>query len=215
MPRFYDVSRELSAEMPVWPGSRGFRTFQTKSITAGDDANVSQIEMDVHAGTHVEGALHFVANGDPIEAIPLDRFVGPVEVVQIDGTDVTVGAVESIELPPGTTRLLFKTRNSTTASPGRGDFEPGYAGLTLEAARWLVDRGVSLVGIDYLSVQRFSDSAETHRVLLRAGVAILEGLDLHEVDPGRYTLICLPLRIAATEAAPARVILVDDGGAWG
>lgn len=212
MPRFFDVSMELAEDIPIWPGSRGFRMFRTMSIGDGDPANVSLIEMDVHAGTHIESSLHFLEDGEPLEALPLDRFVGPAQVVTIDGPDVTADALDGCDIPEDTTRLLLKTRNSAMADLTHGAFEPAYAGLTAEAARWIIDRAISLVGIDYLSVQRFSDGPETHRILMRAGVAILEGLDLRAVEAGRYTLVCLPLRLGVAEAAPARVILVDDDG---
>jgi arylformamidase len=214
MPKIFDVSMELRAAMATWPDSRGFRTSFTMSIAGGDAANVSQIDMDVHAGTHVETSLHFMADGEALVVMPLERLIGAAEMALVDGPEVTADALEALGLPSGAERLLLKTRNSAATRPMGGPFDRRYTGLTPGAARWIVGRGIRLVGIDYLSIGRFADTVETHRVLMRAGVAIVEGLDLRTVEPGRYTMVCLPLRIAATEAAPARVILMDDGGSW-
>ena len=118
------------------------------------------------------------------------------------GPDELTGA----GIPEGTERLLVRTRNSGLLQPGE-DFREDFVGLTLEGASWIAGRGLRLVGTDYLSIQRFGDDPETHRVLMRAGVAILEGLDLSVVEPGEYRLTCLPLRLYGSEAAPARAIL--------
>jgi arylformamidase len=182
------------------------------AIASGDSANVTQLEMDVHAGTHVESALHFIDDGEPLAAVALTQLVGPALVVEIAGSAVTPTTLEEAGITPGTSRLLLKTSNSALWHAGP-DFDPGYVALTTEAADWLVDHGLEVVGIDYLSVQRYEDSPETHRILMRAGVIIIEGLDLTDAAPGVYELVCLPLRLSRAEAAPARVILIDRNAA--
>lgn len=206
--RVHDISVPIGPGLPTWPGSVGFRLIQAMSIAAGEPANVTRLDMDVHTGTHVEAPLHFLADGSPLDAMALDRFVGPAVVAAVDGPEVTREALAALGLPPRTERLLLKTRNSGGwAASGR--FDPAYAALTQDAAAWLVDRGVKLVGVDYLSVQRYADDGETHRILMRADVLVVEGLELANVAPGEYTLICLPIRLVGTEAAPVRAVLLE------
>jgi arylformamidase len=210
--RLIDISVPLERELPAWPGSTGHRTRRAMSIEDGDPANVTQLEMDVHAGTHVETSLHFLSDGEPLSAVPLADLVGPAQVVEIAGAAVTPAALEDAGIGQETTRLLIKTTNSARWHAADPTFDPGYVALTAEAAQWLVARGVRLVGIDYISIQRFEDSPETHRILMRAGVVIVEGLDLTDATPGTYELICLPLRLSRAEAAPARVVLIEPAG---
>lgn len=205
-----DVSVRLRAGMPIWPTSTGLHVSQSMRIADGAEANVTQLDMDVHCGTHVEGPLHFLADGLPLDALPLDTFVGPALVVAVgdETAAITPETLASAGIPDGTIRLLLRTRNSTLWHEPDTGFRRDYVALTTDAARWLVERGVRLVGIDYLSIQRFGDDPETHRVLFRGGAAILEGLDLSEAPPGRYTLACLPLRLEGAEATPVRAVLM-------
>ena len=203
-----DISLQLRPGMPTWPDSAGIHLERTRSFAKGDDTNVTALQMDVHCGTHVEGPLHFIDGGEPLEAIPLEVLVGPAHVVALpDASRIGPRELDATDLPADTERLLLRTRNSELRLADESDFRPDYVALTLEGARWVAERGIRLVGIDYLSIQRIEDDNETHRVLMRAGVAILEGLDLSAVAPGPYRLTCLPLRIAGSEAAPARAIL--------
>ena len=209
MARLIDISVALEQPLPSWPGSSGHRTRSSMSIEAGDKANVTVLEMDVHAGTHVENSLHFLADGEPLSAVGLERLVGPALVVGVAGQAITPQLLEAAQVPPGTSRLLLKTTNSALWHAPDASFRTDYVALTPDAATWLVQHGVDVVGIDYLSIQRYGDDPETHRILMRAKVAIIEGLDLSGVDPGPYQLVCLPLRLASAEAAPARVILME------
>jgi arylformamidase len=209
MARLIDISVALEQPLPSWPGSSGHRTRRSMSIEAGSNANVTELEMDVHAGTHVENSLHFLADGDPLSAVALERLIGPAMVVEVTGQAITPPLLEAANIPTGTLRLLLKTSNSALWHAADPSFRTDYVALTRDAAGWLVERGIDVVGIDYLSIQRYEDGPETHRALMRAGVAIIEGLDLSEVDPGPYQLVCLPLRLASAEAAPARVILME------
>lgn len=203
-----DISVRLHAHMPTWPNSAGFRLERTLGFAIGDDVNVSRLDMDVHCGTHVEAPLHFLADGQPLEAFPLDLFLGEAHVAYLPDTSaISAADLERVGVPDGTERLLLRTANSELWRRGPQPFRTDYIALLPEAATWIAARGIRLVGIDYLSIQRYGDDPETHRILMRAGVAILEGLDLSDVDAGRYRLHALPLRLAGAEAAPVRAVL--------
>lgn len=204
-----DISPVLAPDLPIWPGSPGVLTTSRMSIPGGDDANVSQLEMDVHTGTHVDAPHHFVHGAAAVEDLGLDPFVGPAVVADAgEDSEITAIVLAALDLPERVERLLLRTVNSSKPGLYRTPFDAEYAALTLDGAEWLVARGgVRLIGIDYLSVQRHALTTDVHRVILRAGIAILEGLDLHSTQPGEYELVCLPLRLADVEAAPARAVL--------
>ena len=204
-----DISSILAPNMPIWPGSPGVVTTSRMSISEGDDANVSQLAMDVHTGTHVDAPRHFADGGAAVEDLGLAPFVGRAVVADVgEEPQISSAVLAALELPDRVERLLLRTANSANPDLYRTPFDAGYAALTLDGAEWLVAYGcVRLIGIDYLSVQRHSLSTDIHRVILGAGIAILEGLDLHAVSPGAYELVCLPIRLADVEAAPARAIL--------
>ena len=166
----------------------------------------------MHSGTHVDAPLHFIDQGASVEQLPLDILVGPTAVIEIPDADIiTQDILESQPLPEEITRLLIKTRNAILWTDYKHTFNPDFVALDRQAARWVVDRGIGLIGVDYLSVQRFSDKdPATHRVLLEAGVVIVEGLNLHDVKPGSYQLICLPIKLVGSDGAPARTILVEE-----
>lgn len=192
--------------MAVWPNSPGVAHSRFLKLEDGDPANASGLTMDVHCGTHIDAPLHTLRDGAAMSAVSLDACVGTAEVVDIpDGHEVTPEMLEAA-VPRGARRVLLRTQNSR-GSTAREVFDPDFAALTAEAARWLVDQEVLLIGVDYMSVQRFGDASTTHDVLLRAGVVLLEGLLLEHVQPGAYELLCLPLSVPDLEAAPARAIL--------
>jgi arylformamidase len=195
----HDVSVLLRTGMVVYPGDPTFSIDRAMSLAGGDIANVSQMELGVHTGTHVDAPLHFFDGAPAVEALDLDVLVGPAVVVEVAGQ----GDIGPDAVVEGAERLLFKTRNSE--ADAQDVFYEDFASISPEAATRLVDAGVRLVGIDYLSV----GSVETHETLLRAGVIAVEGLDLREIEPGAYTLVCLPLKIAGSDGAPARTILID------
>jgi arylformamidase len=161
--------------------------------------------MDVHSGTHVESALHFLDGGDPLDVVGLGAFVGPAYVRHVPGTAL-VGPSELEPLPVGVERVLLRTDNSDRGWQ-HAPFRQDYVALSAEGAQWIADRNIRLVGIDSLSIQRWGDGPETHRILMRAGVMILEGLDLSSIEQGAYRLTCLPLSLAGAEASPVRAIL--------
>jgi len=187
-----DVSVPIRPGMVTYPGDPEVRLERVSSIAEGAVANISRLDFGVHSGTHVDAPLHFVDGAPGAEALPLDVLVGPCVVV--DGLDA--------EVAPGTERVLFKTPNSRLWE--RDEFSEDSVELDGEAAQALVDKGVRLVGIDYLSI----GDEETHRVLLEAGVVAVEGLDLRGVEPGDYRLVCAPLKLVGSDGAPARVFLI-------
>jgi len=203
-----DISVPLRPEMPIWPGNMGFRLTRVLRLETGDSVNISQIECDVHTGTHIDAPRHFLQDGYTVEQLPLDVLIGPVTVAYLPrAVAIAADDLANLALPPDTIRLLLRTRNSELWARGVTEFKKDYVALTADAARWVANRGVRLIGVDYLSVQRYNDSPLTHQILLGAGVIILEGLNLTNVKPGAYELICLPLKLVGTEGAPARAVL--------
>jgi len=209
--RIYDVSLPISGKLPTWPGDPKIMIDRFSKIEAGADANVTQISMCVHVGTHVDAPFHFLG-GDTltVEQLPLNLLTGRAYVLQlpdeVDSIDSDI--LKKAQIPPRVRRLLFKTRNSTMWLRAEAEFQRDFVAISADGAQFLVERGTKLVGVDYLSVAPFSAPVPTHRILLQAGIAVVEGLDLSKVSPGRYSMYCLPLKIAGADGAPARVILI-------
>jgi arylformamidase len=207
--RTYDITLTITPQSVVWPGDKPVNIKQTSSIAAGDDANVSEITMSCHTGTHVDAPHHFLNNGITVEDLSMDLLVGRAYVLHLpDISMITAAALMQADIPPRTRRLLFKTRNSQYWADGNQEFQTDYVALSVDAAELLVDRNVKLVGIDYLSIAPYKMGTPVHSILLDAGMVIIEGLDLSEVSQGRYTLHCLPLKLGGVDGAPARAILV-------
>jgi arylformamidase len=206
-----DISVPLNAELPVWPGDPQIVLERYRCISEGNDSNDSRIACSVHAGTHVDAPSHFIENGATVDQLPLDIFIGSAMVVELLNVDViTVETLETLALPVEMKRLLFKTKNSALWADPTHQFNSDFVALSADAAQWLVHKGVRLVGIDYLSVQLYKDSEPlTHKILLEAGVIIVEGLNLHKARQASYQLVCLPLKLAGSEGAPARAILIE------
>lgn len=207
----YDVSVPLSSATPTYPGDPGIRIEEWRSLGKGDDANVSFIHFGVHSGTHVDAPAHFIEGGSTVDSLPLESLIGEVDVVEAPNELTVIDAhFVSTHCHRGSQRVLFKTRNSSFWSTPQDGFREDYTYLDPAAAKLLVESGIKLVGIDYLSVEQFqSEKFETHHTLLSNGVVILEGLDLRAVPAGRYELICLPLKFegGSGDGAPARVVL--------
>ncbi len=207
-----DITVPITPGMPVWPGDPPVQLERFSAIANGDAANISRLACCVHTGTHVDAPLHFIEHGQAVEQLALDVLIGPALVVELDDTveAITPTHLEALALPPETTRVLFKTRNSALWHNPEHAFVPDFVALTSEAAIWLVECGMQLVGVDYASVQRFADeSPRTHQVLLEAGVVIVEHVNLLHVSPGLYHLICLPLKLVGSDGAPARAVLMQ------
>jgi arylformamidase len=210
--RLIDISTPVDARLPAWPGSPGFSFASVMRIADGADANATRMDIDVHTGTHVDAPLHFVDGGRTLEETGLDPFVGPAYVADV-GDSERIGPTEldALRVPAGTTRLLLRTRNTRRRLLRQPAFAPEAPALTADGSRWIVDRALVLVGIDYLSIQSVHDGPETHQILLRGGVVILEGLALEHAPPGSWDLVCLPIRLVGPEAAPARAVLFPKG----
>ena len=203
--KIYDVTWPITSAMPVWPDQPPVRIARVRSMDKGERNNLSELACTVHIGTHVDAPLHFIADGIDIPALSLDVLIGPTRLIELPDVDeITVASLTRFDLSR-VTRLLFKTRNSRLSHDG---FQKSFVAVAPDAAAWLVEHGVRLVGIDYLSVERFGSDGSVHRKLLGAGVILVEGLDLADVPPGDYTLYCLPLKLVGSEGAPARVVLV-------
>jgi arylformamidase len=206
-----DVSVPLRSGMVHWPGDPAVSIELVAAMARGDDADVTAIDMGAHTGTHVDAPSHFVAGGASLDDLDPDVVFGPARVIAIaDPAAVTAAELERHDIQRGE-RLLFRTSNSERCW-STDEFVEDFVYVSEDAAALLATREVRLVGIDYLSVGGFHvDGAAIHRRLLGAGVWIIEGLDLRGVTPGRYELICLPLRLAGAEGGPARVMLRPMG----
>jgi len=206
----YDVSVPLRPGMVTYAGEPGPELTYHSRLSRGDSANVSALSLGSHTGTHVDAPHHFIDGRATVESFNPEDLIGPVHVVAHTGVDhIAASDIESFGLPAGARRILFKTSNGRFWDDD--EFHDDFIGLTEDAGRWLVERGVHLVGIDYLSIERFrSPGHPVHLELLEAGVVIVEGLDLRAVPPGRYSMCCAPLKVAGAEGAPARVFLWDE-----
>ena len=205
-PTWIDVSVPVRSGMVHWPDNPPIELVRTMDMARGDPATVSRLSLGVHSGTHVDAPVHFVAGGGGVDAIPLDRLLGEARVVEVsDGPSIGATQLRVVDPRPGE-RLLFKTRNSARCWTA-DRFLPDFVHLSVEAAALLAERQVRTVGIDYLSIAGMEEGVPTHVALLEKGICIIEGLDLSSVQPGSYELICLPLRLAGADGAPARVLL--------
>ena len=203
-----DISVPLLPEMPVWPGDGDFRIVPVKRMAKGDKNNLSRLDCGLHTGTHVDAPWHFLEEGNTVEQLPLDAMIGEAFVAHLPQVEIIAAdTLVRLALPNGTTRLLLRTRNSESWERGIKEFRKGFVALTSDAAEWLVNRGIRLIGVDYLSVSPYGDGPQIHQILLRAGIVIIEGLNLTGVEPGNYELICLPLRLNDADGAPARAVL--------
>lgn len=209
--RIIDVSVPISSATTTYPGDPSVEIMQWSAIADGAVANVTLLNFGAHTATHVDAPSHFIEGAGRVDNLPLDALIGPALVLSIPDE---VDAIEASHLSEydltNVKRVLFKTRNSRFWSDMSSGFRKDFTYLAPDAARLLVAPGIRLVGIDYLSVEKFqSERHLTHEILLSSGVVILEGLDLREAEAGSYELICLPLKIAGGtgDGAPARAIL--------
>lgn len=207
----HDISLTISPNLPTWPGDPEILLDRFSRMEDGAECNVTAIHSCLHVGTHIDAPFHFVGGeSDTVEKLPLNLLIGRAYVLHLpDGVEcITPDVLETAAIPPRTRRLLLRTRNSQNWATNNPNFQEDYVALTAAGARYIVERGIRLVGVDYLSVAPFADPAPVHRILLESGVLVIEGLDLSRVAAGRYTLYCLPLKIAGADGAPARAVLV-------
>jgi len=205
MPRIHDVTVPLTPGMLVYPGDPAFELEPVQRL--GEAAfNLSRMVLTTHSGTHVDAPAHFLAGGATIDQLPLDILLGKARVVELTARErVERGHLEALDLRDDL-RVLLKTRMSGQMLKAR--YQEDHLYLTVDAAHYLAQAGLKLVGFDYLSIDRFgSADFPAHHALLEAGVVVVEGLDLSEVEPGEYDMACLPLRVGGGDAAPARVVL--------
>lgn len=208
--KIHDISMTVSPDMVYWPDTTVPTVEWEMRMSSGDIGDVSRWVLGAHNGTHVDAPSHFLAGEPGLEAVTLESLVGPAVVVELpdEVRSITADDIPWSDVSPAE-RLLFKTSNSRQRLDG-SRFDESYVGIEPDAARAIVAAGMKLVGIDYLSVETFGREVfETHHVLLGARVTIVEGLDLRDVEPGRYLLTILPLKLAGAEAAPARAILEE------
>ena len=208
----YDISLTISSDLPTWPGDPWLELDRFESMDKGSSYNATRMSSCVHIGTHVDAPRHFIKDGRTIEQLPLEILTGPCYVVQLpDGIEaITAEVLDRTEITSEMKRVLFGTSNSHHWAKGQTKFQTEFVAITEDGAEWLVGRGVQLVGVDYLSVAPYAESIPTHTVLLQAGVIVVEGLNLSNVMRGFYELYCLPLKIAGSDGAPARAILIQS-----
>jgi arylformamidase len=206
-PRLVDVSVPLQPGIATYPGNPEFELQPIKRIAAGESSNVSRLVMGTHTGTHVDAPRHFFDDAPGVDALALDLLIGPAQVVDVP---LSGGITEEHLSGAGLgeqLRVLLRTPNSALWNSAAG-FHQDYTYLTEGAARYLVARGIKVVGVDYLSVEQFKKpGAPAHRALLGDNVVIIEGLNLSDAEPGQYEMYCLPLRVTGADGAPARVVL--------
>jgi arylformamidase len=206
-----DISVGLTDSIPVWPGSTGFDLQFTSKLITGVSSNNSKIECDVHVGTHIDAPSHFIEGGLTVENLSLDKMIGDVYVVDLQNINMIDEKILSAQkYPENLKKLLIKTDNSYLWSRNETKFNKDYVALTEDGAQWIVDNNIDLVGIDYLSIQRFNDPSTTHEILLKHEVVILEGICLSNVEQGCYELLCLPIKIVGADGAPARAVLIKN-----
>jgi arylformamidase len=204
--KYYDISVPLSNEMPVWPTNEPVVISLAKSVEEGASSTVTNLQINSHTGTHIDAPSHMFPDKKSINDISLESLMGEVQVIYIDNNEKVDSEELQKKLKSSVKKIIFKTRNSARWAEGK--FFSDYVYLTEDGAWFLVEQGIKVVGIDYLSLDKFDDKSHVpHKVLLSQDVVIIEGLDLSKVEPGIYELICLPLKLEGADGAPARVVL--------
>ncbi len=207
----YDISLTISNDLPTWPGDPALHLERVYDIHADDGVTLTRIECCVHLGTHLDAPVHFVKGGRGVDTLDLNTLVGPCYVAHLPVVEaIDAAALEQANIPLGAKRLLIRTRNSDYWARGDNTFHTDFVPIAPSGAEWLVQHGVQLVGVDYLSVGSFDNGIPTHVILLSNGVVPIEGLNLSDIESGEYQLICLPLKLKDCDGAPARAVLVRD-----
>ncbi|MEQ8186415.1 MAG: cyclase family protein [Candidatus Eremiobacterota bacterium] len=206
-----DISVPIYSGMVHWPGDPAVQIELVHDMSRGDVANVSKLDMGAHSGTHMDGLRHFIADGAGLDEMPLDATIGPARVIPIKHHEAILPAELELHSLKAGERVLFRTRNSERCWK-ESRFIEDFVYISATAAKFLVQKKIRTVGIDYLSVGGYvHDGVETHQILLGAGIWLIEGLNLSAVKPGTYELVCLPLRVLGSDGAPARAILREAG----
>ncbi len=204
---YIDLTYPISNQLPKWHGSIGFEA-KWHMLMPAETNNLSSFTIDAHLGTHLDAPLHFVHEAKAIHEMDLNKLIGTAYVAEIRGLkSITATDLENANIPANCTKLLLKTDNQFYWEQGLTDFQEDFSSIDATGAQWVIDKGIHLIGIDYLSIQRFHDGPETHQILLRNEVVIVETLNLEKVDAGWYDLICLPLKLEGLEGSPVRAVV--------
>jgi arylformamidase len=206
---FIDISVTISTHLPVWPDDPNVKLDPLARTASGDPVNVSLLTCTTHTGTHVDAEWHFIDDGRTLDALTPDRLIGPCFVADLTGVQAHIRAadLDAAGIPEDATRVLLKTTNSQLWETSPEAFDKSYVGIAPDGAEWLVQRSIDLTGIDYHSVEPFDADGSTHRIMLGAGMVILETIDLRTVEPGPWYLHCLPLKLDGYDGAPCRAVL--------
>jgi arylformamidase len=207
MTNWIDISVPLKSGMAHWPGDIDVSVARVSDMEQGAQYNLTRLQMSAHTGTHMDAPLHFVDQAISIDQMPFDATIGPARVIEIDAAEsIGPADLEPFDIEAGE-RLILKTRNTPRVWE-TDEFVEDFVYVNEAGAKYLVERKIRCIGVDYLSVAGyFKDTVETHVALLSAGIWIMEGLDLQAVTPGLYDLICLPLKLLGAEGAPARAVI--------
>ncbi len=201
-----DITMPIENNMVHWPGDTDIVIKRTNSIANGDDCNLTNLSMSAHTSTHMDAPLHFIDNAKDISTLPFDAVIGSAKVIKIENRiSINLEELKKYNIEEND-RLLFKTNNSSIDWRMK-DFIKNYVFLSTEAAKYLVEKKVKTIGIDYLSIAGLNNTSEVHEILLGAGIWIIEGLALKDVSEGTYELICLPLNLIGSDGAPARAVV--------
>ncbi|HEY3332852.1 MAG TPA: cyclase family protein [Capsulimonadaceae bacterium] len=213
-----DISLNLNSSLVTWKGEdAGLRLRWVDQFGIDGSENcTSEVRFGSHLGTHLDAPLHFIPGGGTVDQISPDVLVGGcyvADLMSFSNPEITVEALDAASIPSGTRRLLLKTANSANRLLNDSQFHDEFVAIGPDAAQWIVAQGIALVGVDYLSVGSATtgNGSEVHRALLGAGIVAVEGLNLTNVAPGPYTLICLPLKVVGAEGAPVRALLATPG----
>ncbi len=213
--KIHDISIPISPDMVVWPGDPQVVISSLSAIEKGYNANVSQISMSVHTGTHIDAPRHFLEGAKSIDEVPLEKFIGEVLVMEFaDHVNlINRTALQShpmLEVLLKSKKVLFKTTNSRLLNISPGKFSEGYVGIDTSGALFLADLDLDLIGVDYLSIACFGETERPHQILLNKEIILLEGINLQKIAPGFYEIYCLPLQISGSDGSPARAILIEQ-----
>ncbi|KAB1997444.1 hypothetical protein ES319_D12G024500v1 [Gossypium barbadense] len=215
--KIFDITHKISSQLPTFGSQKGLGQFiwLLSSIKNGSTVNVSEFKLGTHTGTHVDAPSHFFQKyyeqGFDVSTLSLQTLNGPALVVDVPrNKNITAEVMKSLKIPRGVHRVLFKTLNTDRRLMHKTEFASDFTGFKKDGAQWLVDNtDIKLVGLDYLSVSAYVDAAPTHHIFLRKReIVLVEGLNLDDIKPGKYTVHCLPLRMVGADGCPTRCILI-------
>ena len=207
--KIFDISVDIQNELPVWPGDDKVQVSKSALIAEGSICNVTSLKLSGHTGTHVDAPLHFIDDGKGVESLNLETLIGTCQVLEFSTENIlTRSDFEQQSINPMIPRILLKTKNSKLWENPSHEFKKEFVALSKDAAEFLVEKGVTLIGIDYLSISPYCDAPEiVHQILLEKEIIILEGIDLSKVNTGVYELICLPIKVKGADGVPCRAVL--------